>query len=127
MRFIILFIILTTVACNSKTVPDSFIQKDWHIVQVIDGKNATGPLSMNYQYNSGDSLKPMIYFLNDTSYVLKDLFEKGSDTNYFEMHGDTLITNREPRDYLVISKGEKDSLFLINKTEQLIFTLLATR
>lgn len=128
MRLLIVLIIFSFVSCSGKSTAEQLIHNDWQIVDIIDGKNKGGsPMSLNYEYSDGDSLKALIYFLNDTSYVVKDLFKKSTDTNYFEIHGDTLITNREPRDYLVIVKGEKDSLFLINKTEELVFTLVKKR
>lgn len=128
MRFLLVFMIISFVACKDKSGTDQFILNDWQIVDIIDGKNKPGsPMSLHYKYAATDTLKPLIYFLNDTSYVVKDLFEKATDTNYFQIHGDTLITNREPRDYLVIAKGEKDTFFLINKTEELVFTLIKSK
>ena len=128
MRILHVLIVVIISACNDKNDTDHFVQNDWQIVDIIDSKNKPGsPMSLNYRYRANDSLKALLYFLNDTSYVVKDLFERTTDTNYFQIHGDTLITNREPRDYLVIAKGENDSVFLINKTEQLVFTLIKSK
>lgn len=112
--------------CSSQPSPGVLRNNDWQIVEIVDGKEAPGsPFNFSYRYNPvTDSMKAYIRFLSDSSYVLQDLFGEGRDTNYYSLHNDTLFTNREPQDYLVISQGKNDTLFLTNQEQKLVFTLI---
>ena len=118
---IILFIIA---GCNQKP-PATLTHGKWHIVKVEDDKPTTGLLSFDYVYNpAADSTKSYIEFLDGNEYVVANLYDAGYDTNTYQVRGDTMYTNKDPRDYLVILQGTNDTFRLYNREQMVTLTLV---
>ncbi len=124
MKPILCIALLCLFSCAEKK--KEAIKGKWQIISIQDNKSKTeDELDFNYAYDPAtDTTKAYITFLNDTAYILTNLFQDGNDTNYYQWKKDTLFTNREPEDYLVKGPQNNDTTVLYNQIQQLTFTLI---
>lgn len=125
MRLIKIALLIMLAGCLTTTGSKKLDGK-WQIVNIQDTKAPqTNLFDFNYQYNPAeDTTRVYLEFLNDSIYTVSYLFSEGIDTNHYFWNGDTLITNREPRDYLVLGPRSGDTAILFNKAEKISFTLV---
>ena len=98
----------------------------WQILQIRDDKSQMNTIAdFSYQYNPAvDTTKVYLHFFSDSLYSITNLFDYETDTNSYIIKGDTLLTNMNPKDYLIFSEGKNDSATLFNLDEQIIISLL---
>ena len=124
MRFFGVYILIVFAACNQQP-PATLTNGKWQIIKVDDDKPTTGVLSFDYEYNPAtDSTISYIEFISNKEYVVSNLYDPGNDTNEYRLLGDTLYSNNDPRDYLLIVKGLKDTFKLYNREQMVTLTLV---
>ncbi|MBA2329903.1 MAG: hypothetical protein M3413_12035 [Bacteroidota bacterium] len=124
MKLLILTVLVFLFACNQQQ-KHPLINK-WQILQIRDDKSQESSIAdFSYNYDPAvDTTKVYLYFFSDSLYSITNLFDYESDTNSYNIKGDTLFTNMNPKDYLIFKKGEKDSAILFNLEEQIIISIL---